>query len=775
MHRLITLIKKIVAKLLGLDKISSVVWTETTSPKTTVFTNKPENFKYYDSVVDISKYKYKKKYKISLIATIFNEEKNIEEWLDSIATQTVFPDEVVIVDGGSRDKTVEVVNNYIRTSKLKIKLIVNPCAVAQGRNIAIQNSSYEIIAITDAGTKLDKNWLEYLVTPFEVNKKIQVVSGWYNAKIANEFDRAVADYTLVNDVRDLSIKEFLPSSRSIAVKKIYMEMINSYPEWCTLSGEDTQMDLKLKKCCEYWGFVPDAIATWGMRNSYKKLRQQYFWWGRGSAEIDFNSDYYKYLRNSYVTKILLLIGVAILASWGMTALVTSSWGINIWLLIIFLIVCILENTSLFLLLWLRYGRRKNLSVNQYMTSLAVKLSVDYGNIIGFRQGLINRPNLMKKKFVDQIGNAYILFTSYSINDKRFDPELLNQIRELCRKNARIINVYCLENNKDKPFYCDFNPDYFEEYFVDTFDERNFAYSNKYVLTKNLRIVSFINSKKIVSIIRYISKKLKTLCTIVVSKYNLQQSSNDLTFKSESEMLKLADAIFVKDENEIKYFRTLLEDKCNCVLYDKISFDLFNNYYHRNLSTREKLVKTKSFRFFVGLKFYLANHLFANQASYRLRHWYLKKFLRYKIGEDSSIHMNCFFTGDNIEIGRNTVINRRSYFDGRVGIKIGDFVNVSPEVYMLTLQHEPNDMFFTCKGGNIVIDDYVWIGVRAIILPGVHIGEGAVIAAGAVVTRDVAPYTIVAGIPAKEVKKRMKDLFYTPKYFPFFDTDIIVDK
>lgn len=775
MNQLKTFLKTIVAKLLGLDKMASIIWTETASFRTTVFTKTPQKFKYYEDVVDISKYKYKKKFKVSLIATVFNEEKNIEEWLNSIATQTVVPDEVVIVDGGSRDNTVKIINNFVKTDKLKIKLIEHPCAVAQGRNIAIQNSSYKIIAITDAGTKLDKNWLEYLITPFEIENKMQVVSGWYNAKIKNVFDRAVADYTLINDVQNLSIKEFLPSSRSIAVKKDCIEVINYYPEWCTLSGEDTQMDLKLKRCCEYWGFAPDAIATWGMRNSFKKLQQQYFWWGRGSAEIDFNSDYYKYLEVSYIRKLIFLIGLPLVISFIMTVWITASWRIDLWFLVTFLIFIFLGLSSFILFLWLRYGRSKGLGIKQYFTNLAVKTSVDYGNIIGFKKGLKNRPHLMRKKFKDQVGSAFVLFTPYSVNDKRFDLSLLENIRELCKKNVRIISIYSIKNNKDKPFYCDFNPDYFEEYFVDTFDEKNFVYSNKFVLSNNFRVIFLTNSSKASKIAYYINRELKGLATVFISQYHLESISKDLTFKSELEILKFTDVIFVKDLNEIKYFKTLLKDKCNCTLYDKLDFHDFNNYFHKKLSRREIFTKTEIFRFLVGLKFYLANHLIANQSSYHLRHWYLKKFLRYKIGEDSSVHMSCFFTGDNIEIGRNTVLNRRSYFDGRVGIKIGDFVNVSPEVYMLTLQHEPNDMFFSCKGGNIVIDDYVWIGVRAIILPGVHIGEGAVVAAGAIVTKDVAPYTIVAGIPAKEIKKRMENLFYTPKYFPFFDTDIIVEK
>ena len=134
-------------------------------------------------------------------------------------------------------------------------------------------------------------------------------------------------------------------------------------------------------------------------------------------------------------------------------------------------------------------------------------------------------------------------------------------------------------------------------------------------------------------------------------------------------------------------------------------------------------------------------------------------------------MNCFFTGDVIEIGNNTIINRQCYLDGRMGLYIGDNVSISPEVYILTLQHDPDDPYFSTKGGSVHIDDRVWIGVRAIILPGVHIGEGAVIAAGSLVNKDVAPFTIVGGIPAKPLKERSPKLFYNLRFFPYYDTDI----
>lgn len=82
-------------------------------------------------------------------------------------------------------------------------------------------------------------------------------------------------------------------------------------------------------------------------------------------------------------------------------------------------------------------------------------------------------------------------------------------------------------------------------------------------------------------------------------------------------------------------------------------------------------------------------------------------------------------------------------------------------------HDVQDPDFKYNGEQIIIDDYVWIGVNATILKGVHIREGAVVSAGAVVTKDVEPYTIVGGIPAKVIGKRIKDLRYQPLEGEYF--------
>jgi len=133
----------------------------------------------------------------------------------------------------------------------------------------------------------------------------------------------------------------------------------------------------------------------------------------------------------------------------------------------------------------------------------------------------------------------------------------------------------------------------------------------------------------------------------------------------------------------------------------------------------------------------------------------------RIGRGSSIHMFAsFFSLEKIVIGEDTIIGSRVFLDGRASLKIGSHVVLASEVMIYNSQHDVEADDFRPILKPVVIEDYVFIGPRAIILPGVTIGKGAIIAAGAVVTKDVGPRSIVGGVPAKEIRKRnLKKLNY----------------
>lgn len=139
--------------------------------------------------------------------------------------------------------------------------------------------------------------------------------------------------------------------------------------------------------------------------------------------------------------------------------------------------------------------------------------------------------------------------------------------------------------------------------------------------------------------------------------------------------------------------------------------------------------------------------------YTLR-WLVYVSAGVKIGRGSHIHMGAqFFNPSGIKIGQGTVIGQNVFLDGRDKLKIGDHVDIASDVMIYNSQHDINSEDFSAILAPVEIGDYVFIGPRAIILPGIKVGKGAVVAAGAVVTKDVSDFAIVGGVPAQVIGER----------------------
>jgi len=132
-------------------------------------------------------------------------------------------------------------------------------------------------------------------------------------------------------------------------------------------------------------------------------------------------------------------------------------------------------------------------------------------------------------------------------------------------------------------------------------------------------------------------------------------------------------------------------------------------------------------------------------------------------------MDCYIYNsfENFEIGKNTIINRECILDRRGGLLIGSNVNISQQVAIYTAGHNINSNSFQDYLKPVHINDYVWLGTRCIIMPGVKIGKGAVVLPGSIVVKDIEPYMIVGGIPGKVIGNRMSDLDYNPEWRPLF--------
>lgn len=151
----------------------------------------------------------------------------------------------------------------------------------------------------------------------------------------------------------------------------------------------------------------------------------------------------------------------------------------------------------------------------------------------------------------------------------------------------------------------------------------------------------------------------------------------------------------------------------------------------------------------------------------LRSDYLRLF-GIRLGGGTSIHRRCkFFHVGKLSVGNNTVINFGCYLDNRRGITIGNNVGIAHNTKIYTLGHDLNDPQFKTKGAEVTIKDNVFIFSNALIMLGITIGEGAIVLAGSVVTKDVEPWAIVGGNPAKKIRERSREIDYKQIYRYWF--------
>jgi len=188
---------------------------------------------------------------------------------------------------------------------------------------------------------------------------------------------------------------------------------------------------------------------------------------------------------------------------------------------------------------------------------------------------------------------------------------------------------------------------------------------------------------------------------------------------------------------------------------------FKDKTNTRLTTAQliKKILNRLLNILLEFKVYLL-HLIGHIPSHHIRRFFYR-INGIKIGKKSTIHMYArFYNPKNIEIGEDTIVGEFAVLDGRDKLKIGNHIAIASEVMIYNSEHDINDKNFKPITGKVIIEDYVFIGPRAIILPNITIGKGAIIAAGAVVTKDVPPYAIAAGVPAKIIgERRNKNLNY----------------
>ncbi|MEK7571941.1 MAG: glycosyltransferase [Patescibacteria group bacterium] len=220
--------------------------------------------------------------KVSFITTVFNEEHTIDNFLNSLLAQTKLPDEIIIVDGGSTDDTFSIISNFqFPISSKKVKIIQKKGNRSVGRNLAIQKATGSIIACSDAGNILDKNWLKKITQPFG-DKKIDVVAGYYAAKPKNVFQKCLLPYVFVMPDQ-VNPEHFLPATRSVAFTKAIWKKIGGFDERLS-HNEDYAFAKRLEAAHAKMVFVKDAIVYWIPRDNFKQAFIMFFRFALGDVE-----------------------------------------------------------------------------------------------------------------------------------------------------------------------------------------------------------------------------------------------------------------------------------------------------------------------------------------------------------------------------------------------------------------------------------------------------------------------------------------------------------
>ncbi len=265
--------------------------------------------------------------RVSVIATVKNEGGSVTKLLESLYGQTRQPDEVVIVDGGSTDDTLDKLRAW--ASRLPLRILVQPgCNISQGRNIAIRAAQGPVIASTDAGVRSEPEWLARLVSPFSPEGEVEiepVVScGFFVPETKTAFETAMGA-TVLPVLTDVRPEKFLPSSRSVAFPKSAWEAVGGYPEWLDYC-EDLILDLRLRAKGYRFVFVPDAVVRFRPRSSLSAFFKQYYRYARGDGKADLwrKRHVVRYLTYGVALPLLLFLAISRSAFWLMPILLGAA-------------------------------------------------------------------------------------------------------------------------------------------------------------------------------------------------------------------------------------------------------------------------------------------------------------------------------------------------------------------------------------------------------------------------------------------------------------------
>jgi glycosyltransferase involved in cell wall biosynthesis len=221
--------------------------------------------------------------KTTLSVTILNEESTIDWLLEALSKQFVLPDEIILVDGGSTDRTVKKIKQWQTNSDIgrSLRLFVKKGNRSVGRNLAVSKAKYDWLAFTDAGCIPSEDWLQVLLRT-QRETKAEVIAGYYQGLAQSRFEEAVIPYVLVMPNR-VNKNNFLPATRSMLIRTSTFRQLGGFDTHLD-HNEDFAFAHKLKQAKVPMAFAADAVVGWLPRTNLRSFWQMIYRFALGDIQ-----------------------------------------------------------------------------------------------------------------------------------------------------------------------------------------------------------------------------------------------------------------------------------------------------------------------------------------------------------------------------------------------------------------------------------------------------------------------------------------------------------
>jgi len=222
--------------------------------------------------------------KFTLVTTCLNEMRSLPRWREDLEHQSRQPDEIAIVDAESTDGTTEALREWAAGDG-RVKLRIEKCNAATGRNLAIGMAAHDRVVSTDMGVRLDPRWFEEIVRPFETDPTVEIVAGSYAIDMDSvKSPAARAEYYVEgNGVPQLG-PGFVPGNRSIAYTKKVWSELGGLPEDLTLYADDSVFGMQMIQAGYKMAYASYALVYWSRPARLREFWREMYNYGKGNGE-----------------------------------------------------------------------------------------------------------------------------------------------------------------------------------------------------------------------------------------------------------------------------------------------------------------------------------------------------------------------------------------------------------------------------------------------------------------------------------------------------------